>query len=289
MQRRGSGNLRYEVGWFLSDAFGDVLLVCRDDLALVGELAKMIVASWDLERWLANHWNRKTLLELHEWLTGGRWQWRASPVDQQRLDREIAQSITRALHGGKIVALRGPTRRLLDVPDRPPESRAKQGPAEHRKSPPGDVIVRVVADAPGTALPAHDYRLSVHGIDEESGLLWDRAFTGTLDGNGFLRQKTPAGATRGSLTLLGKDADGTPTELWTVELSIEELAAPDTVQGAQVRLNNLGLNAGREDGVLDERTQRAIHRFQALNDLPVQAEVKVTSTTADYLRSRHGQ
>jgi len=289
MQHRGFGNIRYEVGWLLGDALGEVLLVSSDDAHLVDQdLAPEVVAAWDLERWLANHWNRETLFELHEWLTGGPWQWRASPVDRHVQDGEIFRSIARALHDGEIIALRGPARRLLEVPDKPPEDRGKQGPAEHKKSPPGDVIVRVVADAAGTALPAHDYRLSVHGVDEESGLLWDRNFTGTLDGNGFLRQKVPPGATRGSLTLLGKDADGAATDLWTFALAIEELPEPDTVQGAQVRLNNLGLHAGREDGVLDDQTRRAIHRFQSLNSLPVQSEVKLTSMTADYLKSRHG-
>ncbi|MHB8080187.1 MAG: peptidoglycan-binding domain-containing protein [Candidatus Krumholzibacteriia bacterium] len=52
------------------------------------------------------------------------------------------------------------------------------------------------------------------------------------------------------------------------------------VSGVQARLNNLGLRAGREDGILGPRTARAITHFQKLEG------IAPTGTITDDLRTR---
>lgn len=58
------------------------------------------------------------------------------------------------------------------------------------------------------------------------------------------------------------------------------------VSGVQARLNNLGLRAGPEDGVLGPRTQRSILLFQKLEK--IKEDGMITDDLRAKLRERHG-
>jgi peptidoglycan hydrolase-like protein with peptidoglycan-binding domain/phage baseplate assembly protein gpV len=137
-----------------------------------------------------------------------------------------------------------------------------------------ELQVRIV-DASGSPLRRRPYRLKVV----------DKTLQGTTDDSGLAKVDVLPDGDRGALTILHDESDGTQTEVWTIELVFDKLPPPSDVRGAQIRLNNLGLLAGREDGVLDERTQRAIHRFQMSEGLPLGP---LDQKTADRLKERHG-
>lgn len=88
-------------------------------------------------------------------------------------------------------------------------------------------------------------------------------FSGVADG-GIVEHLIPSTATSATLTLLQKSKDDLPVVFWKLNLEIvPALADLSTAEGAQVRLNNLGFFASPQiTGDLDERTVRAIQRFQ---------------------------
>jgi peptidoglycan hydrolase-like protein with peptidoglycan-binding domain len=62
------------------------------------------------------------------------------------------------------------------------------------------------------------------------------------------------------------------TDVWKLDIVFQKLEPSDSIQGAQERLANLALYPGRADGDLDDRTRRAVHRFQELERLPLMAD-----------------
>jgi hypothetical protein len=88
-------------------------------------------------------------------------------------------------------------------------------------------------------------------------------FNGVATG-GIIEHLIPSTATAGTLTLLQKSKDNQPVVFWKLNLEIvPSLADGFSAEGAQARLNNLGFFAGSSvTGDLDERTVRAIQRFQ---------------------------
>ena len=119
-------------------------------------------------------------------------------------------------------------------------------------------------DEPFDGVP---YRLEVGQLECE----------GVSDPDGIIEQLVPRGVQSGTLTLIGKPDKGEPADnsgadpanLWALDLEIVD-TIPDSsqVEGAQVRLNNLGFYAG--DGItgeLDAQTGRALQRFQTLYEV----------------------
>jgi peptidoglycan hydrolase-like protein with peptidoglycan-binding domain len=107
------------------------------------------------------------------------------------------------------------------------------------------------------------------------------------DAGGMIQTQVPLGASGGTLTFLGKNADGSESELWAIELTFAPLLGAQTVEGAQKRLSNVGLFPGREDGNQDETTTRAIRRFQELDHIqPENGELD--AQTAARLRDYYG-
>jgi outer membrane protein OmpA-like peptidoglycan-associated protein len=88
-------------------------------------------------------------------------------------------------------------------------------------------------------------------------------FNGVATG-ALVEHLIPATATTGTLTLLTKSKDGKPAVFWKLNLQIvPALGNIASAEGAQARLNNLGFFASQGvTGALDERTVRAIQRFQ---------------------------
>jgi hypothetical protein len=125
----------------------------------------------------------------------------------------------------------------------------------------------------------------------------------------------PANSSSSSTAPSGAPAEETP--LWSIGLKIGPLPPPDTIAGAQVRLNNLGLSASdkidltktdkvpdpstvpeQEDSALPEdqrliaRLIRAVKRFQMLykphGEDDRLATGKLDSSTADKVKEKHG-
>lgn len=71
-----------------------------------------------------------------------------------------------------------------------------------------------------------------------------------------------------------------------IPLQIQPLAEPDTTEGIQARLNNIGFDVGTIDGKLGSHTRLGIEEFQCENDLTVTGEAD--SATVDKLREVHG-
>ena len=79
---------------------------------------------------------------------------------------------------------------------------------------------------------------------------------------------------------------GTGEELTIYELRLGQLDPPDTVSGAQARLNNLGYPCGKVDGILGPNTRTAITGFQKAQGIPASGELN--TETADLLLGIHG-
>lgn len=108
----------------------------------------------------------------------------------------------------------------------------------------------------------------------------DRVLGGRTDAAGSLVENIRAGATEATLVY------GDP-ELWRTPVKIVPMPGPDTLAGAQMRLNNLGLCAPEAvHGHLDEQTGRALLRFQALQGIP--ATGRLDPATIARLRQAHG-
>lgn len=125
-------------------------------------------------------------------------------------------------------------------------------------------------DGDDRPLAQRPYRLEIDG----------RALTDRSDAAGALTENIRGGATEARLVY------GDPA-LWTVPVRIVPMPGPDTLTGAQMRLNNLGLCAPEAvHGNLDQQTRRALLRFQELQRIPLTG--RLDSTTSARLRQVHG-
>lgn len=99
---------------------------------------------------------------------------------------------------------------------------------------------------------------------------------GTLDAGGCLHEPMPAGVRQLWLEVAER----------RIALDVEGMAAPDTVEGAQERLNHLNYFVGDVDGELGRFTRTALERFQRDHGLPVTGELD--AATGERLRGEHG-
>lgn len=70
-----------------------------------------------------------------------------------------------------------------------------------------------------------------------------------------------------------------------LDLTVGELDPVEEVSGAQARLNNLGFDCGKVDGILGPRTEDAIRRFQA--DAKLEETGVMNDATRNELKKRH--
>jgi N-acetylmuramoyl-L-alanine amidase len=112
----------------------------------------------------------------------------------------------------------------------------------------------VVRDIDGTPLGGKKYVLTVQGEVHE----------GVLPPDALVDHPIPADALEGQLIVW---AEEDIPELWTLKLG--HLDPVDNLSGVQARLNNLGYDCGRVDGVSGPRTQAAIRTFQKDHGLEV--------------------
>lgn len=81
-----------------------------------------------------------------------------------------------------------------------------------------------------------------------------KVYTGTTDGDGKLEHEIPADAQGGTLMLKGGK------EKYPIRIGYLNPVAETS--GVQQRLNNLGFNAGTEDGQMNDATRKALTAFQ---------------------------
>jgi hypothetical protein len=102
-------------------------------------------------------------------------------------------------------------------------------------------------------------------------------YKGTTDGDGKIEQFMPPDAKNAQLMLQGGKE--------VVNLRIGHLDPIDEISGVQQRLNNLGFNAGSEDGELDDQTRAALMEFQEKYGLKASGEID--EATRAKLKSLH--
>ena len=146
---------------------------------------------------------------------------------------------------------------------------------------------RVVRSAAATIF--HPTQLQLRLVDGEDKPLFQRRYRLEIDGQalrdqtdaqGTLLENIRGGATEAQLVV----GDGQP--LWTVPVKLVPMQGAETVVGAQMRLNNLGLCSPEAvHGNLDAQTQRALQRFQELYGIPVTGQLD--GVTVEKLRQVH--
>jgi hypothetical protein len=94
-------------------------------------------------------------------------------------------------------------------------------------------------------------RNETYTIDFEGKII-----NGTTDSDGNITMSIPPNAKTGKLTV------GTDEHKMEYDLQLGRLDPVDKISGVQSRLNNLGFNCGRVDGVLNTETKEALQAFQ---------------------------
>jgi hypothetical protein len=100
--------------------------------------------------------------------------------------------------------------------------------------------------------------------------------TGLLDAGGCLHEPVPSDVERLWLEVAER----------RIELDVTGMPSPDTVEGAQERLNHLNYFVGNVDGDHGRFTRNAVERFQRDHGLPVTGELD--EATGEHLRREHG-
>lgn len=89
----------------------------------------------------------------------------------------------------------------------------------------------------------------------------DKTFSGTTDADGRLEHFIPPNAEKGKL-IVGENKD-------EYALNIGHLDPIDEISGIQARLNNLGFDCGKVDGINGPKTKAAMKCFQEKHGLTI--------------------
>jgi N-acetylmuramoyl-L-alanine amidase len=101
--------------------------------------------------------------------------------------------------------------------------------------------------------------------------------SGTTDGEGNLEESIPPNAKRAKLWL--------GEEKQEYEINLGYLDPIDELSGVQARLNNLGFNCGKVDGIKGPKTTAALKRFQKKHSLKETGEID--EQTRNALKNAH--
>lgn len=99
---------------------------------------------------------------------------------------------------------------------------------------------------------------------------------GATDSDGNIKISIPPNAKRGKLVV------GTNERKMEYNLKLGQLDPIDKISGVQSRLNNLGFNCGRVDGVLNPETKEALQAFQVSVGLPPTGELDAATKAKMY-------
>ena len=117
-----------------------------------------------------------------------------------------------------------------------------------------EVSLRLIEET-GQPVADLEYEIHIDAFETQNG---------TIGSDGMLTFKTPIQAQSALLKLPAINAEFT--------LSIGELEPISRLRGVQQRLKNLGYDPGPLDGIYGPRTQRALLRFQQVNDLSLTSQ-----------------
>lgn len=109
-------------------------------------------------------------------------------------------------------------------------------------------------------------------------------YQGTTNDDGKLEQEIRADARAGGVVLFS-DEDDEQKVIGMFSLKLGHLDPVEEITGVQSRLNNLGFDCGKADGVIGRRTKEALRAFQEKNGLPITGEAD--SATREKLRQIH--
>jgi len=166
-----------------------------------------------------------------------------------------------------------------------------------RKGVPEVLRVQLV-DEEGRPHAAADYIIEIDG-EFRSGR--------RTDGEGWVREAIPPDAAEVKITLVdgvkhgewleewkgdteeGSTAAGTEEKPVVFHWVLGKLDPIDTIEGVQARLNNLGDDCGKVDGVLGKKTRAALRQFQEEHDLePIgEDDREVGRVTLEVLEEEH--
>ncbi|MDI7259575.1 MAG: peptidoglycan-binding protein [Thermodesulfobacteriota bacterium] len=158
---------------------------------------------------------------------------------------------------------------VIFIPDK--EEKQVSEATEHRhrfrkKGTPAIIRLQLkIADRPRAQEP---YILEING----------EIFPGTTDTNGRLEHPIPPNAKKGKI-IIGKRPD-------EYHLNLGHLDPIDGITGLQARLNNLGFDCGKIDGVVGPKTEAAIKAFQKQEGLTESG--KTDQQTLERLRQVYG-
>ncbi len=113
----------------------------------------------------------------------------------------------------------------------------------------------------------------------------DKVYDGTTDEDGLVSQQIKSNAKQGRLTVWLSDDDPDDTLSWPLNLA--PLPPIDQIAGVQIRLNNLGFDAGPVTGVMNDETKEAIREFQETMSHP-NPTGELDAETRSQLASLHG-
>lgn len=99
---------------------------------------------------------------------------------------------------------------------------------------------------------------------------------GTTDSDGNIKISIPPNARRGKLVI------GADERKMEYNLKLGTLDPIDKISGVQSRLNNLGFNCGRIDGVMNPETKEALQAFQVTVGLPPTGELDAATKAKLY-------
>lgn len=139
--------------------------------------------------------------------------------------------------------------------------------------------------------PKTTFRITVKDSDENpfANVLYElridrQTFTGTTDNDGKIEEEIPADARKGGLLLFTEENE-TRKVIAVISLNLGRLDPVEEVTGIQARLNNLGFDCGKVDGILGKRTKAALLAFQEKNGLTATGETD--AATREKLRQTH--
>jgi hypothetical protein len=158
---------------------------------------------------------------------------------------------------------------VLSIPEKKTGEESGATNQKHRFKRKGDKTkarLRFMRD--GKGLSNESYVLDVEG----------KTIEGKTNGDGWVEAPIPPGATKGTL-YLGKKRIPFP-------LAFGKLDPVEETSGAQTRLKHLGYYSGEVDGRLDDKTVRAIKRFQKAKGLNESGSLD--QKTQSKLKELHG-
>jgi peptidoglycan hydrolase-like protein with peptidoglycan-binding domain len=110
-----------------------------------------------------------------------------------------------------------------------------------------------------------------------------QTFEGHTDQDGKLEQEIPAEAKDGAVILYKSGGDNDIAAI--IPLNFGHLNPVEDITGLQSRLNNLGFECGKADGILGPKTKAALSEFQRKHELPETGEPD--PSTREKLRRIH--